>query len=60
MNRGDTQCVKLNYTVNGGPMVEGAMNGSVGVPTKSQLGNTPQYSGIIADTVQVYSWERTA
>lgn len=24
MNRGDTQCVKLNYTVNGSPMVEGA------------------------------------
>ena len=32
----------------------------LGVPTKSQLGNNPEYSGLIVDTVTIYSWKRTA
>ena len=33
---------------------------STGVPTKSQLGSNPEKSGLIADTITVYTWERTA
>lgn len=58
--RGDNAAPSLYGKPVGSTNITGTMNGSVGVPTKSQLGNTPQYSGIIADTVQVYSWERTA
>lgn len=32
----------------------------LGSPTKSQLGNNPEYSGLIADTITIYTWERTA
>ena len=32
----------------------------MGVPTKSQLGANLDYSGLIADTITVYTWERTA
>lgn len=32
----------------------------LGVPTKTQLGANPEYSGIIVDTIAVYMWERTA
>ena len=32
----------------------------VGVPTKALLGNNLEYSGIVADTITVYTWERTA
>ena len=35
-------------------------NKSIGVPTKAQLGANPEYSGLIADTITVYMWERTA
>lgn len=31
-----------------------------GSPTKTALGDHPEYSGLIADTKTVYSWERTA
>ena len=58
--RGDNAAPSLYGEPVGSTNITGTMNGSVGIPTKSQLGNTPQYSGIIADTVQVYSWERTA
>lgn len=58
--RGDNVATSLYGEPVGSTNITGTMNGSVGIPTKSQLGNTPQYSGIIADTVQVYSWERTA
>lgn len=58
--RGDNAAPSLYGKPVGSTNITGTMSGSVGVPTKSQLGNTPQYSGIIADTVQVYSWERTA
>lgn len=33
---------------------------SLGVVTKNETGNNPEYTGIIADTITVYSWERTA
>lgn len=33
---------------------------TVGVPTASELGNHLEYSGLIADTITVYTWERTA
>ena len=33
---------------------------NTGVPTKAQLGDTPQYSGLIVDTETIYSWKRTA
>ena len=33
---------------------------STGVPTKSQLGSNPAYSGLIADTITIYTFERTA
>lgn len=33
---------------------------TVGVPTKAQLGANPQNSGLIADTITIYTWERTA
>ena len=32
----------------------------VGVPTKTQLGEHPEYSGLVVDTETVYSWKRTA
>ena len=32
----------------------------IGIPTKSQLGSHPEYSGLIVDTVTIYSWKRTA
>ena len=32
----------------------------VGSPTKTQLGNNPEYSGLIADTITIYTWERVA
>lgn len=38
----------------------GPANAGVGVPTKSQLGANPEYSGLIADTITIYTWERTA
>lgn len=31
-----------------------------GVPTKTQLGVNPEYSGLIVDTITIYMWERTA
>ena len=38
-----------------------AGNDSVaGVATKTQLGANPEYSGLIADTITLYTWERTA
>ena len=33
---------------------------SLGVPTKAQLGDNPNYSGLIVDTETIYSWKRTA
>lgn len=33
---------------------------SLGLKTKSALGDYPEYSGLIADTITVYMWERTA
>lgn len=33
-------------------------NKAIGVPTKAQLGDTPQYSGLIVDTETIYSWKR--
>lgn len=35
-------------------------NGSIGVANSTQLGVTPENSGIIVDTAVVYTWERTA
>ena len=32
----------------------------IGIPTKSQLGNNPQNSGLIVDTETIYSWKRIA
>ena len=32
----------------------------IGIPTKSQLGDNPQYSGLIVDTETIYSWKRVA
>ena len=32
----------------------------IGVPTKTQLGEHPEYSGLVVDTETVYSWKRTA
>lgn len=32
----------------------------LGIPTKTANGTHPEYSGIIADTVTVYTWERIA
>lgn len=37
-----------------------APSSATGVATKTELGNNPEYSGLIADTITVYSWERTA
>ena len=31
-----------------------------GVVTKTQTGAHPEYSGLIADTITIYTWERTA
>ena len=33
---------------------------ALGIPTNSQLGGHPEYSGIIAQTETVYTWKRTA
>ena len=33
---------------------------SLGLKTKTALGNHPEYSGLIADTIKVYMWKRTA
>lgn len=38
----------------------GAGSKYYGIPTKAQLGAHPEYSGLIADTITVYMWERTA
>lgn len=35
-------------------------NKVIGIPTKVQLGDTPQYSGLIVDTETIYSWKRVA
>ena len=36
------------------------VTGLVGIPTKSNLGSNPQYSGLILDTETIYSWKRVA
>lgn len=33
---------------------------TIGVPTKAQLGDNPQYSGLIVDTETIYSWKRVS
>lgn len=33
---------------------------SLGVPTKTRLGNNLDYSGLISDTITLYTWKRTA
>lgn len=44
-----------------GKTVTSVTNGpSFGVPTKTQLGANPEKSGLIADTITLYTWERTA
>lgn len=35
-------------------------NKYIGVPTKAQLGEHPEYSGLIVDTETIYSWKRVA
>ena len=35
-------------------------NSALGVPTKTYLGEHPEYSGLIADTITLYTWKRTA
>lgn len=37
-----------------------APSSATGVATKTELGANLDYSGLIADTITVYSWERTA
>lgn len=34
--------------------------GVLGVPTKTQLGSNTSYSGLVADTITLYTWKRTA
>ena len=34
--------------------------GGIGIPTKEQHNGHPEYSGIIADTITLYTWKRTA
>lgn len=46
--------------VNGGSGSDISSTAGIGVPTKALLGNNLDYSGIIADTITVYTWERTA
>lgn len=54
------------YTGLYGDAVGTASSGSVsttaghGVVSKTQAGANPEYSGLVADTITVYSWERTA
>lgn len=60
-SRGDNAAPTLygqlvGYTTQTGTLAAGGM----GVPTKTELGSNPEYSGLIADTITVYSWERTA
>lgn len=61
-SRGDNASPSL-YGVSAGTTQANTLlnnNVGIGVPTKSQLGTNPEYSGLIADTVVVYTWERTA
>ena len=32
----------------------------IGIPTKAQTGAHPEYSGLVVDTITIYTWERTA
>lgn len=38
----------------------GTLVGKLGLPTKSAISGSPESSGVIVDTITVYSWERTA
>lgn len=49
----------LSPTLTGGSGSDITSSQGIGVPKKTQLGNNPEYSGLIADTITVYMWERT-
>lgn len=58
--RGDNAAPSLYGQPVGYSTQTGTLNaGGMGIPTKAQLGSNPEYSGIVADTITVYSWERT-
>lgn len=60
-SRGDNAAPTLYGQPVGYGTQTGTLNaGGMGVPTKTQLGANPEYSGLIADTITVYMWERTA
>lgn len=40
--------------------VDNTGQGVLGVPTKTQLGSNTSYSGLVADTITLYTWKRTA
>lgn len=52
--------VDLPATSGGSGSGDVANSSGMGVPTKTQLGEHPDYSGLIVDTETVYSWKRTA
>ena len=58
--RGDNAAPTLYGQLVGYSTQTGTLNaGGMGIPTKTQLGTNPEYSGVVADTITVYSWERT-
>ncbi len=64
-NPSDGKIANTNYygsdrgvAVAGGTWITSAK--TVGIVTKEQAGNTPENSGLIADTITLYTWERTA
>ena len=60
MVNGNTNVYGQNLSTSGTSGGSWILNGNIGSPTKAQLGSNLDYSGLIADTFTVYTWERTA